>query len=596
MLLLIRKSLNFLSPREKAVFSIFLGVRSLAGLLDLLAVLALGLLTTSIALFISQGSDPGRTVSIAGFVLPSVNIKLLPFVVGLIFSLFLLKAVVSIYSTKKMAIFIARIEARGASVILSNLVGSSIETLRRNSREQIILISDRGVAAAFTGLLGSTATLIAEGFLFLLLLAVFTIVDPISTLAVLAFFGVLVVAMQFTIGRLLGRASSEMIETYVEANSIATNLVTAFREIKTAGVVEAFLEKFEEVRFSGAQAAGRQVYLNGMPRYIVETAVLLGALILAGYKFMTSDLASAMTVLAVFLAGSMRMMAALLPWQSAIMAIKRDAPLAELAHTYISPVTGSTNAGRKVQEGKPLAVKFNKVSYTYPGSSKNAVGSLSFELKAGSQVALIGPSGSGKSTIADLMLGLIPPTRGKVLVGDYEGKEILSMFPGSVAYVPQRPGIIAGTIFENVAIGKTPSDYAISRVWEILEKVQLKKFVGNLEGGIDFKLTSTADGLSGGQLQRLGIARALYTSPGLLVLDEATSALDLRSEHEITKVIDSLRTQITVVVIAHRLNTVQRADKVFIVESGVISDSGTFRELLKRNKTLRENADLMSLN
>lgn len=595
MLSLIRESLKFLFPRERWIFYILLSIRSLAGLLDLVAVLTLGLLTTSIALFISQGSEPSRTVSIAGITLPSVNFQLLPSVIGLIFGLFLVKALISIYATKKMSIFIARVEARGAAVILGNLIGSNLETLRRNSREKIILISDRGVTAAFSGLLGSTSTLIGEGFLFVLLLGVFTAVDPLATLAVLIFFGVLVLVMQFTIGRQLGRASAEMVSVHVEASSIATNLVSAFREIKTTGVVDAFLGKFEEVRFSGAKAAGRQVYLNGMPRYIVETAVLFGALALAGYKFMTSDLGNAMTVLAVFLTGSMRMMAALLPWQSAIMAIKRDSPMAALAQKYLTQDYSRPGEIEHSGVPQPLDLNIEGIYYSYPGTNKKTIRDVSMTLQAGSQTALIGPSGSGKSTLADLMLGLISPSRGQVLVGGQTADYRLNNMPGSIGYVPQRPGIIAGSIFENIAMGVEVNEYTTSRVWEMLEKVHLKEFISSLEGGIHFKLTSTAEGLSGGQLQRLGIARALYTAPGLLVLDEATSALDLQSENEITKVIDSLRTEVTVVVIAHRLNTVQGADQVLIVESGSITDSGTFPQLLKRNKTLRENADLMTL-
>lgn len=596
MLSIIKNSLNFLSSKEKVVFSIYLVVRSLAGFLDLIAVLALGLLTTSIALFVSKGSEPERTVTIAGLTLPSVNFQQLPLFVGIIFGLFLIKALVSVYSTKKMAFFIARVEARAASKVLENLVGSNLETLRRNTREEIILISDRAVTSAFTGILMSTSTLIAEGVLFLLLLGVFSAVDPLSTLAVLIFFGILIFVMQFTIGRQLGLASAEMVGVHVEASSIATNLVTAFREIKTAGAVTEFLSKFEDIRLSGARATGRQGYLNGMPRYIVETAVLFGALALAGYKFMTSDLGNAITVLAVFLTGSMRMMAALLPWQSAIMAIERDSPLAALAHKYLFPLSGNQSERTLSVDTQKLDLKFENVSYLYPGSNEETIKDVSFALDAGSQTAIIGPSGSGKSTIADLMLGLIRPNYGSVLVGGHTAEERINNLPGSIGYVPQRPGIISGTIFENIALGVEPNEYAISRVWQMLEKVHLKNLISSLEGGLNFRLSSTADELSGGQLQRLGIARALYTSPGLLVLDEATSALDIKSEDEITKVIDALRSEVTVVVIAHRLNTVQKADLVIILESGSITDAGTFKQLLKRNKTLQENADLMSLN
>jgi ATP-binding cassette subfamily C protein len=236
-----------------------------------------------------------------------------------------------------------------------------------------------------------------------------------------------------------------------------------------------------------------------------------------------------------------------------------------------------------------VGVQFADVSFAYPNSSQDAIQNFSLSIDAGDQVAFIGPSGAGKSTLADLMCGVLAPSSGKVLVGPADGS------PLSVSYVPQRPGLVSGSLAQNVALGLVGEEMDEARVWNAIEKAHLRKVVLALPQGIHTDLGNYQDGLSGGQIQRLGLARALYTSPGLLVMDEATSALDAESEAEIAKALDQIRGKVTVVLIAHRLNTVQHADKVFLINEGKLTDQGTFLELVKRNPTIDRLVQLMKV-
>jgi ATP-binding cassette subfamily C protein len=161
--------------------------------------------------------------------------------------------------------------------------------------------------------------------------------------------------------------------------------------------------------------------------------------------------------------------------------------------------------------------------------------------------------------------------------------------------VPQRPGLVSGTILENVALGEGPETVDREKVLEALQLAHLGGLIEELPEGLDTFLGKLQDGLSGGQMQRLGLARALYTKPGLLVMDEATSALDAESEAEIQKALDDMRGKVTVVLIAHRLNTIQHADKVILVEDGQVKDSGTFKELVSRNLSVERVVDLMKV-
>jgi ATP-binding cassette subfamily C protein len=155
--------------------------------------------------------------------------------------------------------------------------------------------------------------------------------------------------------------------------------------------------------------------------------------------------------------------------------------------------------------------------------------------------------------------------------------------------------LVSGTLAQNVALGFVGEDVDEARVWDALDKAHLREVVLALPQGIHTDLGNYQDGLSGGQIQRLGLARALYTSPGLLVMDEATSALDAESEAEIAKALDQIRGKVTVVLIAHRLNTVQYADKVFFVNEGKLTDQGTFLDLVKRNPTIDRLVQLLKV-
>jgi ATP-binding cassette subfamily C protein len=206
----------------------------------------------------------------------------------------------------------------------------------------------------------------------------------------------------------------------------------------------------------------------------------------------------------------------------------------------------------------------------------------------------MGPSGAGKSTIADMLCLLLSPTSGRVSQ-IINSSKLEPSIGGRVSYVPQKPGMISGTILENVALGVEPERVDREEVIHALQAAHLGTLIKELPEGIDTSLGKLKDSLSGGQMQRLGLARAIYSKPNLLVMDEATSALDAESESEIQKTLEEMRGRVTVVVIAHRLNTIQHADKVILLEDGKVSDSGTFKELIARNPSVEKVVDLMRI-
>jgi ATP-binding cassette, subfamily B, bacterial PglK len=218
---------------------------------------------------------------------------------------------------------------------------------------------------------------------------------------------------------------------------------------------------------------------------------------------------------------------------------------------------------------------------------------ISFSVEPLSKVAIVGPSGAGKSTFFDLATGFREPSRGSITVGGINPRDILFGAPGTFGIVTQRPHLVTGSILENVSLVEDSSTDQ-DKVKQALVRAGLGKFT-ELENWFELRIKPDSGQLSGGEIQRLGLARALYRDPKILFLDEATSALDAETEAEITSVLQSLKSEMTVILIAHRLSTVQHADKIIYLDKGKIVAEGTFAELKVKVPDFARAVQLMDL-
>jgi ATP-binding cassette subfamily C protein len=395
-------------------------------------------------------------------------------------------------------------------------------------------------------------------------------------------------------------ASTIAAREVIQANSAIGDLSEVLREATILNNRSAFLDKIHDARIRAASSNANQFVLAGMPRYIVETALIVAVALFVLVQSSSGDLVAASGTVGVFLSGGLRLTASLLPMQSALIAIKQSLPLADRALEFLEPeVHGLGSEPQLASQARvpaqPIAVKLSGVSYSYPGADGPALTDVSISIAPGQQAALIGHSGSGKSTIADLILGLIEPSSGEAHLDLHTLGEAMKTFQGRLGYVPQKPGMVSGSIRENIALGVAKDMVDEASLSKAIQDAHLTEVIESLPNGVDTDLGKRQDGLSGGQLQRIGLARALYTQPGLLVMDEATSALDAESENEINKALDDMRGRVTVILIAHRLNTIQRSDVVFLVDSGEIKAKGTFPELMRNNAAVQKLAKLMTI-
>lgn len=596
-------------PEERTRWYFLVFLRSVLALLDLVGILTIGFIVSSVALFLTSGSDPDRSLEFVSLQLPAVNAQTLPWVSMGVLALFLAKALLSIMLTKKAAFFIASVEARSARTIVEVTLGRDLGEARKRSREEVMFAIQVGSPSAFNTLLNAANTFVAEAVLFVAICVAFLFVDPWATLAAVVYFGLIAVVMQFFVGSLMSSAAKAAAEGSLKANTAISDLFSVFRELFVLGRREKYVEDIFRARVAAAEGSAAQYYLAGMPRYIIEGALLVGVALFVVLQALAGDIVKSAATIGVFLSGGFRLTAALLPLQNALLTMNGAIPSAKTAHDILAlsstarpsltfqpaPQSQEQQLGDTAAASSSIGVQMDNVSFTYPGSDQPALTNISFKVAPGAQVALMGPSGAGKSTIADLICTVVRPTGGSIVLSDSKGNNLSLDLRGQVSYVPQRPGLVSGTILDNVALGDDPNLVDRDYVLEALRLAHLSELLSELPEGVDTPLGKLMDSLAGGQVQRLGLARALYSKPGLLVMDEATSALDAESEAEIQKALDGMRGIVTVVIVAHRLNTIQHADRVILVESGQIKDSGTFTELRTRNPSVERGVDLMKV-
>jgi ABC-type multidrug transport system fused ATPase/permease subunit len=601
---IVRVSWSLLSASERLFFLVRIGIRFALNGLDLVAVALTGLLGAITATGLS-----GQGIKILNYQVPVPTAQNVITLVALVAGLFILRGALAILFERWTAIFLAGLEIKYSAKITRYLFSGSLQRLKKYSRAQIGWLVSNSVNATFTGVLGSVTTFILEGSLFISIFVMFLIVDWRSALAIAFYlFGTIWVSQRFTSQRYF-ESGRRLRDSGIGADSAILEMVDAYREIAVWGKQNFFLTRFIEAKKLGARTGVDLQILKSIPRFITESGLILGALGFVVWQLSRGTLAEGLVALGIFMAGSFRMMGAILPLQSTwnglrtmqnwvqmgqeVLVTLRDTP--EMLDEGIFRETKLLEADLTISiPDGALAIEVKDVAFTHLNSDEEALKSVSLSIPAGCYAAVVGPSGAGKTTLVDLLLGLYDPDSGTVSLAGIDPRIIREQAPGLISYVPQRPGLVTGTIAQNIALGVPDSDIDEDKVLLALQKAQLFDHVDSLPSGIHSSLGPQSDSLSGGQIQRLGFARALYTDPKLIILDEATSALDAATEATVAASIKNVGDETTVVVIAHRLSTIQDADTVFVMEEGRILAQGTFKQVRKAVPMIEEYVQLMS--
>lgn len=359
-----------------------------------------------------------------------------------------------------------------------------------------------------------------------------------------------------------------------------------------------FVERFEESGTVYARAIGLNAGISQVPRYFMELiafGTMIG-LVLLLIKLHEGNLGVVLPVLAVYALAAFKLLPALQQIYSSVAQIKGslaafEAVKEDLERSVNSQkhITNETLPIRTELKGK---ITLSDIKFNYPGKSRPAVDGVNMTIPVNSVVGLVGSSGSGKSTLIDLLLGLLTPQSGNLYIDDTcitpENKRA---WQNTLGFVPQSIFLSEGTIAENIAFGVPVAAIDLKQVNKALKLASLTDLVAQLPNGVNTKVGERGVQLSGGQRQRIGIARALYHEADILVFDEATSALDGITEKVIMDAIHDFSGQKTIIMIAHRLKTVQKCDIIYLMDQGKIIDQGTYQELVGTNSQFKEMAD-----
>lgn len=595
-----RLSLSFMTRQERTKYFLLIAARALAAFLDVFGILLIGFIASIAAQQIDPSTGSTKPTTLLGFEIPRLDNRDLLLLVVFVLIVFISKAGLSIFLIRVLSRTIARIEARNAKEIAEYLLRGSLGNAKKYSKAEFQYAITLSSNWAFTGILNNVANILSESFLLVIVAAAFLVINPIAAIFAFIYFAGVMVLMQYFIGRSLKRAGEDAANGNVEANNAVSDTLDTFREISVLAKQDLFIDRINTSRVRLASSGATVAFLAGMPRYIIETALILGVVLLVGQQLLTDQLASGLATLGVFLTGGVRIMASLLPLQTAVASLKVNAEQSKLAHRLLGEVrdakpreTGAVADGT-VDRDKGLSVVVKSAKFRFEGDEHDTLKGISLDIPAGQYAAVIGPSGAGKTTLVDLILGLVAPASGSVRIGGLEPTVLRALAPGLVSYVPQKPGLVSGSIADNIALGVHPDHIDYDLVEAAVEAAFLTDFIDSLPDGLATSVGKQVDSLSGGQIQRIGLARALYAQPRLLILDEATSGLDAGSEAFIGASLQKLHGDVTVIVIAHRLSTVQHADNVHVIENGKVTASGDFKTVEATVPMVAEYVKLMS--
>ena len=405
----------------------------------------------------------------------------------------------------------------------------------------------------------------------------------------------LVVAPMIVLGRRLRRASRLAQDRLADVAVQAEESVSAMRTVQAFARQGFVLAKFDGSVDDSLQAALSRVRLRGLMSGIVIFMVFGGIsaiLWVGGQDLLAGNISagdlSSFVFYAFLVAASTGFLSDLAgELQRAAGAADRIAAMLQADETLPQPAVP-----RRIDPACDIACAFEDVDFAYPAAaSRPAVSQIRFTVARGERVALVGPSGAGKSTLFHLLLRFYDPDQGRVIVGGQDLRETaLNDLRGHIGIVSQDPALFSTTIRENILFGRP--DAGETEMVAAAQQAEAHGFITELEGGYDTLVGEKGVRLSGGQRQRLAIARTILRDPGLLLLDEATSALDARSEAAVQAALDNLSRNRTTLVIAHRLATVVRADRILLIDNGQITATGTHEELIVDSPLYRHLADL----
>ena len=511
-------------------------------------------------------------------------------------------SIISMYTTWRITLFANKISVEIADRLYTHYLkqdwlfhasGSSAQLTKQIATETLRI--NHGILMPFMHLNANVV------FVTSMSISIF-IFDPI-----VAIVGVVIFAISyFFIFKLVsltllnnGRSISEM---YEKRYRLMNEGFGGIKDVLLLGRNIDFINRFYKTGVVFAYSQGVNNALGHAPRYFMELIAFGSMIALVLYLFTSydGDLSSILPILSVYAIAGMKLLPAFQGIYNSLASIRASTGAYEaikqdlIDSSQIKPATNKFNTSKKERSylSPKKQISLENISFRYPGKEELVLNQMNMSIPVKQVIGIVGPSGSGKSTLVDILLGLIEPQKGFLKIdGKVINNQNCRSWQNSIGFVAQAIFLSEGTIAENVAFGLAKHKINFNQVENALKLANLEEFVAGLKNGVHTKVGERGVQLSGGQRQRIGIARALYHRAEVLVFDEATSSLDGITEKMIMEAVHKFSDEKTIIMIAHRLKTVEKCDQIFFIDEGKVADRGTFKELIEKNEKFKNMAN-----
>lgn len=590
-------SFQFVDENIKRRIRSLAGFLSIAGLLDLGGVFLIGLVG-SVTISSIQSSKPDDSVTavlnlfqISGF--PSQIQVILISVLSLI--LLLIKSVYSSLLQKKIFEALANAGVQISTRLVKDFLLSPITVLRKKTEKESLFAITSSVEELTLRVIGGGISILSDVVLLVFLGTFLFFTSPIMTIVTAMMFTAFFLVTNSTINKRARVVGGHISRTTVNSNELISTAYHAFRDISTSLRFRKIISEVEKSRLESAKYQSVSSFLPYISKYLMESTVLITAFLISMLSFVGSEAIVAATKIGIFSIASTRLAPAVLRIQHSLFGIKMGLEPARRSLNFLTGLSPLSDIHVADNRQESLNVSISKCSFKHEDGVNLVIDDVTLEIVFPSRIAIVGPSGAGKSTLAELILGLLQPTSGHVLIGDMNASLARLSGAAKISYVPQDPYILNDSILNNLTLGLVEINLTYEEIWKKLELVKLQKLRINSGNNLNASIGETGIKLSGGERQKLALARALLISPDILVLDEATSALDPQSEYEINELIKNISKTCIVITVAHRLTSISDYEKIIYMSQGKIKGTGSFKELRSKVEDFDLQAKRMGL-
>ena len=572
------KKLRYILDRKQKIHICFLGVMIfIGGILETLSVSAILPVVWVIMdpVQAQENEYMQKVMLLTG--IDDVSRLVVPFL-GLLIVTYVLKNTYLLLLANEQTRFIAFNRNKLISQVLREFLNRPYEFYLDADIPTVFRLTDSDIPNVFN-ILMAIISLVSECIVFVLLCAVMVFTDWKLCAFLVIVFGIITFIMLKILKPRLSALGAKNLSIQSKIAKWRIQAIYGIKDVKVLHREAFFADNYESSGKIGAGYSRKYAVINTLPRLLIETLFMgsiLGYLIV--YIQLGNDVTQMIPMLSTFALAAVRLMPCVNRINTYMTDISYFRPCLDYVYENMNINEISKKTNLTIEAKNPDIkiklkdkIELRDIVYAYPNTDKLIFDKADMTVPYGKSVGIMGPSGAGKSTIVDILLGLLKVHEGSI---ECDGVNIFDNYPAwlsQIGYIPQSIYLVDEPIRNNIAFGIADEEIDDERIWKVLEEAQLKDFIKTLPEGLDTTIGDRGVRLSGGQRQRLGIARALYHDPEILVFDEATSALDNETEAAVMEAINSFQGRKTMVIIAHRLNTIEKCDIIYKVDEGKIT-------------------------